>query len=323
MADPLRIAFFHTELSRDGPGLLLRDIERAKDDQVKAVLDVITRAAPHVVVLAGIDWDLDNRAALAFQSALAANGLELPHVFSGAPNRGVDTGLDLDGNGRLGEPRDAHGYGEFTGQNGLAVLSRWPILTPEVEDFSEALWADQPDALLPYDGQPDGLNETLRLSSTNHWLVPIDTAAHGELMLGTFFATTPVFDGPEDRNGRRNHDEVAFWTNLLANRDMPNIVIAGHTNLDPERGDGRRVAIQNLIRDRQLQDPAPTGAAGTATVDWRRDDLPHMRVSYVLPGTSWQVVQSGVWWPETGTEDVDLADAASRHRLVWMDLEHR
>ncbi len=27
--------------------------------------------------------------------------------------------------------------------------------------------------------------------------------------------TPPAFDGPEDRNGRRNHDEIRFWNDYL------------------------------------------------------------------------------------------------------------
>jgi len=25
----------------------------------------------------------------------------------------------------------------------------------------------------------------------------------------------PTFDGPEDRNGKRNHDEIRFWTDYV------------------------------------------------------------------------------------------------------------
>ena len=38
-ADQIRIAYFQTELSRDGPGLLLRDLMRGEDPQVEAVID--------------------------------------------------------------------------------------------------------------------------------------------------------------------------------------------------------------------------------------------------------------------------------------------
>jgi len=28
-------------------------------------------------------------------------------------------------------------------------------------------------------------------------------------------STPPTFDGPEDRNGKRNHDEIRFWTDYV------------------------------------------------------------------------------------------------------------
>jgi hypothetical protein len=29
-------------------------------------------------------------------------------------------------------------------------------------------------------------------------------------------STLPVFDGPEDRNGRRNFDEIRFWADYIS-----------------------------------------------------------------------------------------------------------
>ena len=307
---------YHTELSRKGPGLLLRDIARGTDEQVAAVVAVIAEAAPDVIVLAGIDWDLEARALSALQARLAEVGHPLPHAFTARPNRAIDTGLDLNGNGRLGEPEDAQGYGEFTGMDGLAVLSRFPVLSGQVVDASRMLWSDLPGALLPWPGQPDGVEDIVRLSTTNHWLVPVETGA-GRLTIGTFFAASPVFDGPEDRNGRRNHDEIMFWSLLLDGRtDLPapdGLVIAGQVNLDPDRSEGRREAIRTLLDRPEVTDPLPR----QVTVDWQRDDLEPMRVSYVLPTSAWRVTDAGIIGP------TDLSKTASRHRLVWVDVERR
>lgn len=325
--EALRVAVFHTELSRDGPGLLYRDIARGEDAQVAAVVDVIASAAPDVIVLRGIDWDLDGLALSALAAELAEAGLDLPFRFAARPNRGIPTGLDIDGNGRTGDPEDAQSYGLFVGQEGLAVLSRWPIAAGEAHDFTQMLWADLPGALLPWPGQPDGTAEVLRLSSTAHWLLPIDTPDHGRLWLGAFAATTPVFDGPEDRNGRRNHDELRFWQ-LLLDGALPTpapegLILAGHANLDPDRGEGRREAIRALLSHPELQDPQPRGAADTLTVDWKRDDLERMRISYVLPSQDWRILDAGVVWPPAGTPEAETADTASRHRLVWVDVVRR
>jgi hypothetical protein len=57
-----------------------------------------------------------------------------PHRFAAPPNVGQPTGVDLDGDGRTWRARDAHGYGLFSGDGGMAILSRFPI--GAVRDFS-------------------------------------------------------------------------------------------------------------------------------------------------------------------------------------------
>lgn len=303
-------------MSRDGPGLLLRDIERGKDKDIAAALETIQHADADVLVLQGLDWDLENRALTALATRLAEAQSPYPHRLGLRPNRGTQSGLDLNSNGRIGDPQDAIGYGLFTGANGLAVLSRHPIDRSAVTDFSRFLWADLPDALLPYPGMPESLPRDMPLSTTSHALVPIDTVAHGRLTLGVFGATTPVFDGAEDRNGRRNHDEVTFWAQFLDGnlpaQAPPGFLLAGNANLDPTRGDGRRAAITRLLSHPNLQDPAPEGDLGIATVDFGSDSAGALRVAYLLPDQSWQIDGSGM-----------ITSPLHRHRLIWVDLTRR
>ncbi|HHB80679.1 MAG TPA: endonuclease/exonuclease/phosphatase family protein, partial [Aliiroseovarius sp.] len=267
-AETLRIATYHTDLSRKGPGLLLRDILRAKDPQIAAVINVIKAVEPDVILLLKFDYDLNNQALTDFRDALAAaGGPDYPYLFARLPNSGMATGLDMDNNGRLNEPRDAQGYGRFSGQGGMAVLSRLPIATDAARDFSGFLWRDLPGALLPMreDGpflSPEA-TAVQRLSSVAHWQVPIRLPAGGLLNLLAFHATTPVFDGPEDRNGRRNHDEVLFWPLLLdvalpfAPPEAP-FVILGDANLDANAGEGLKGALTALLEHPAVQDPRPT-----------------------------------------------------------------
>ncbi|WP_010137198.1 endonuclease/exonuclease/phosphatase family protein [Oceanicola sp. S124] len=323
-AEPLRLAYFDAELARDGPAQMLRDILGGKDPQVAAVAQVIAAVAPDVLVLAGIDWDAEARGLEALNRALAA---PYPHLFNAPPNAGLPTGLDLDGNGRLGEARDAQGFGRFTGEGGLAVLSRPPL--GEVRDFSALLWRDLPGALMP-EGDPGA--GVQRLSSTAHWVLPVELPG-GTLRLGIFKATPPVFDGPEDRNGRRNHDEIRFWQHLLdgalADGALPGglpapFVIMGGANLDPDRSEGRRGAIRALLTDPRLQDPAPRGGDGAealATVDWPAPGPGRLRVDYILPARGLVVLGSGVFWPQGEAPLARDVVAASRHRLVWVDID--
>ncbi|WP_050605609.1 endonuclease/exonuclease/phosphatase family protein [Ruegeria sp. 6PALISEP08] len=324
-ADILRIATYNTELSRKGPALLLRDIER-DDSQVLAVIDVIAAAHPDVIALQGIDWDMEGAALNDLANKLRAAGLDYGYHFSAQPNAGLETSLDLDGDGRTQGPGDAQGWGQFTGQGGLAVLSRYEIVSKEVQDFSDLLWQDLPGADLPrVDGQPflsKDAQSVQRLSSTAHWVVPVKTP-WGRINLMTFHAAPPVFDGPEDRNGLRNRDEIRFWSVLL-NGDLGPapagpFAIAGDANLDPLRGEGHKQAIHALLSHPNVQDPRPTDPSGSsATVEWKTTG--EMRVDYVLPSRDLRVVGSGVVWPDESSALFDSAQRASRHRLVWVDI---
>ncbi|MEO1779863.1 MAG: endonuclease/exonuclease/phosphatase family protein [Pseudomonadota bacterium] len=322
LADTYRIATFNTELARDGPGLLLRDIARGGDDQIAAVLAVLAAADADIVALQSFDFDLTGEALTRFAALAGYN-----HHFALRPNTGMATGLDMDGDRLLGGPRDAQGYGRFTGQGGMAVLSRYPIRAEAAQDFSALLWEDIPGALLPeVQGDPFPSAEARaaqRLSTTGHWIVPIDLP-EGTLHLMTFHASPPVFDGPEDRNGRRNHDELRLWQMILDGAFGPApsapFVLAGDANLDPEDGQGRKAAITALLSDPRLQATAPKGFSGTDTVDWD-DPVPgDLRVSYVLPSTDLRVVDSAVLWPAPDDPLAQIAATASRHRLVWVDL---
>ncbi|MEX0309650.1 MAG: endonuclease/exonuclease/phosphatase family protein, partial [Tateyamaria sp.] len=224
-------------------------------------------------------------------------------------------------------PRDAQGYGRFSGQGGMAILSRLPVDAANVQDLSDLLWVDVPEARLPVvNGAPFPSAEAQaaqRLSTTGHWIVPIQTA-NGPFHLMTFHASPPVFDGPEDRNGKRNHDEIRLWQHVLDGsvREVVTgpFVIAGDANLDPRDGSGLHTAIQSLLSDDRLMDVSPRGHADTDTVDWN-DPVPgDLRVSYVLPSTHWRVIDSGVLWPTPDDAFASTVATASRHRVVWADL---
>ncbi|UWR07306.1 endonuclease/exonuclease/phosphatase family protein [Ruegeria sp. B32] len=326
-AEPVRVASFNAELGRKGPGLLLRDI-RHDDPQVQAVIDVLTATAPDVLALQGIDWDHDNLALSALADRLRAAGLDYPHLFAGQPNSGLMTSLDLDGDGERGGPGDAQGWGRFTGNGGLAVLSRYPIAKDEVRDLSALLWKDLPGATLPTRGglpfPSEQAHAVQRLSSTAHWIVPVETP-QGRLNLMTFHATPPVFDGPEDRNGLRNRDEIRLWSVLLDGGLGPapksRFIIAGDANLDPSLGEGRNEAIRDLLQHPSLQDPRPVDGAGSAvTVVWKA--VGERRVDYLLPSVDWVVENAGIRWTDAKGAPLAAARKASRHRLIWVDLSH-
>ncbi|MBP1807233.1 endonuclease/exonuclease/phosphatase family protein [Rubellimicrobium aerolatum] len=301
---------------------------------------VLSAARPDVLLLTDMDWDGDGAALGALAERLAAQGLDYPYRLALPGNAGLDSGLDLDGDGRLGGPGDAQGWGRFAGEGGLALLSRWPL--GEARDLSSLLWRDLPGARLPErDGQPfpsEAARAAQRLSATGHWVVPVETPA-GPATLLAWSAAPPIGDGPERRNALRNADELALWSRLLDGDLGPvpaGIVILGNANLDPADGAGLRAEMTALLADPRLRDPRPAsdGARDAAdpghsgdprldTVDWPEEEggPGNLRVSYVLPAAEWRTLGSGVVWPRPGGPLAAEAEAAGPHRLVWVDID--
>ena len=332
-AEPLRVATWNAGLDRAGPGLLLQDILSDDDPQVAAAVQVIAALDADVLVLTGVDYDHGLVALRALAARTAAAGAAYPHLFALRPNTGMATGLDMDGDGRLGTPRDAQGWGRFAGEGGMAVLSRLPVDEGAVRDLSAMLWRDLPGAILP-PGFPPDQAAVQRLSTTGHWVVPLVRPDGGRLTLLIWHATPPVFDGPEDRNGRRNHDEAALWLRLLDGLlgEVPAgpLVVIGDGNLDPVDGEGRSDAMRALLSHPALQDPAPRGTHGRMEPAHKGDPALDtalydpgpggLRVDLILPSADLKVTGSGVLWPPEGDPLSATLATASRHRPVWVDL---
>ncbi|MCL3881676.1 endonuclease/exonuclease/phosphatase family protein [Marivita sp. GX14005] len=299
MAQELRLALWHVPLTRDGPGLLLRDIVR-QQEPLPAFAQALARADADIIVLTKFDFDAGGAALDAF-AWLIGGGY---HTLALRPNAGLPTGHDMDGDGRLAEPEDAQAYGRFPGQEGMAVLSRIPIASKDVRSFNDMLWRDLPGThIAPNDAGLD----VQRLSSGGHWVVPIHVeSAPLHLLVG--HSGAPVFDGPEDRNGRRNLDELRLWEHILDGGRGPPMpepfVLMANTNLDPQRGEGYRDAMALFLQRPDLQDPLP----GQVTAHW--DDPGPMRVSYLLPSKGFQIRHAEVLPPLEGQD----------HSLIIVDI---
>ena len=357
-AGTLRIATYNTDLSADGPGVLLHDLGRDPDETLAAVIAVIQATRPDVLLLTQFDHDAKGRALNAFRGLLRSGprGIDYGHVFSPPVNAGVPSGADFDGDTMLMGPDDALGYGKFPGDGGMAVLSRLPIDRDAARTFNNLLWRNLPDALLPV--HPDGApwpdaaaQAAMRLSSRAHWDVPVILPDGGRLHLLATNPTPPLFDGPEARNQRRNHDEIAFWNRYLDGAAFPDdqgrtatapdapLVVLGDLNADPNDGAGLRDGIAGLLSHPRLRDarPASVGAGDAArsqgganadhagdpaldTADWRDDGPGNLRVDYVLPSTDLEISSSGVFWPAPGEPLAAEVAAGPAHRLVWIDI---
>ncbi len=334
MTETVRVATYNASLNRPVAGRMAAELADGTDPQLLAAAEVIQRAAPDVLLVNEVDHADGTAEALRNVLAVGRGGaaaIDYPYVFSAPVNTGEPSGLDLDGDGRTDGPGDAWGFGAFPGQYGMVVLSRFPLDTAAVRTFRQFRWADQPDSLLPREYYGENA-DALRLSSKAHWDVPV-TVGDRTVHLLVSHPTPPTFDGPEDRNGRRNHDEIRFTADYLSGATYPvddagrpgglddgaSFVVLGDQNADPEKGDSSPGAIDRLLSTPRVQDPTPSSrTAGTDTADFG-PRVGRLRVDYVLPSDDLEVTASGVFWPAPGEPGAD-AITASDHRLVWVDL---
>lgn len=362
----VRFATFNASLNRESAGGLVRDLATPDNPQARNVAEVIQRVRPDVLLVNEFDFDPDGRAAELFQKnylGVAQNGAEpitYPYQFTAEVNTGVASGRDLDNDGTVvtdpgarGYGNDAIGFGLFPGQYGMVIYSKFPIDRGGVRQFQKLLWKDMPGALLPTkpDGSPwydAGDLAVLRLSSKSHWDVPITVGGKVVHVLASH-PTPPAFDGPEDRNGKRNHDEIRLWADYLtggsnaeylrralppgAAADPPgSFVILGDMNADPVDGGSIEGTIQQLLKHPRVNaDAVPQsggakeaaddqgglnadhkGAPEFDTADFPDKSVGNLRVDYVLPSKDLDVVGKGVFWPSRAD---DLA------RLVRMSPE--
>ena len=351
----VRFATFNASLNRSSAGLLTVHLsDPTVDDQfrrqAKNVAEVIQRIRPDVLLINEFD-PLNNDAAEGGPEDLfrtnflqvSQNGAEpirYPYAFIAPSNTGVPSGLDLDNSGTVGGPNDAFGFGFFPGQFGMVVYSRYPIDHENVRTFQLFKWKDMPGARLPDDPatpQPaDWYSPTelavFRLSSKSHWDVPIQIGGKTVHFLVSH-PTPPVFDGAEDRNGTRNHDEIRFWADYVSPGKSGYIyddegvrgglkpgelfVIAGDQNSDPVDGDSIPGSIQQLTEHPLINaklTPASAGAVEASalqgganathrgdprfdTADFADTAPGNLRADYVLPRKNLQLVDAGVFWP--------------------------
>lgn len=355
-ADRLRIATFNASLNRPVEGRLAADLASGDDAQARAIAAIIQRVRPDILLLNEFDHDDAGTAADEFQEHYLAvpqaggHSINYRWRYLAPVNTGVSAGLDLDHDGRVGGPGDALGYGAFPGQYGMLLLSRYPIDSAGVRSFRHLLWRDMPGALLPPGWYPPEALARLPLSSKSHWDVPVRIGATTLHILASH-PTPPVFDGPEDRNGRRNHDEIRLWADYLSPGEDAWIVddagrrggldagakfvILGDQNADPVDGESVAHAIRQLLGHPRLRaTPAPAsegarlaarrqgganrdqhGDPATDTADFEDRHTGNLRADYVLPSRDLMILDAGVDWP------TDDSPAPSDHHLVWVDVE--
>lgn len=330
--------------------------------QLCKAAEIVQRVRPDVLLINEIDFDAEKRenATRFLERYLKVpqggqQPIDYPHVFFEPVNTGVPTGLDLDNDGKLHGPADAFGFGKYEGQYGMVLYSRFPIDRAGVRTFQKFKWKDMPGNLMPdgTGGKPKWYAPleaaVFRLSSKSHWDIPLRVAAPeqpgGEVIIHVLAShpTPPVFDGAEDRNGRRNFDEIRLWADYIAGGDRASylvddqgrrgglnaresFVIMGDLNADPNKDDRRYgvAAIDQLLKSPRVLDPRPQRSGAAEVADRAKFKTADFgRIDYVLPSADLKAVDAGVFWPASSNPLrglIGAPDPSSDHRLVWVEI---
>jgi Endonuclease/Exonuclease/phosphatase family len=369
----VRFATFNASLNRPTQGRLIADLSAPDNAQARTIAEIVQRERPDVLLVNEFDYDAAGEAAALFQRNYLSVGqqgarpIEYRYRYTAPSNTGVATGFDLNNDGRVvttpGQPGygdDSYGFGEFPGQYGMVVYSKYPIDTKRARTFQNFRWQDMPGAVLPPGWYSPEEQAAFRLSSKSHWDLPIKIGRRTVHLLASH-PTPPTFDGAEDRNGRRNHDEIRFWADYIKGARYiyddqgrrgglklgSTFVIAGDQNADPNDGDSYQGAIHQLLDHPLVNDrftPESEGAAeasalqGAANANHRGDPaqdtadfadaLPNgpgnLRADYVLPSAWLRITDGGVFWPVRADPLSRLTGTfpfpSSDHRSVWIDV---
>ena len=362
----VRTATFNTSLNFRQKGDISQAMKNCQQPRIKKIAAVIQRNKPDLILLNEFDYDPDGKAAEDF----IKNCLTIPHYgqdpinypyhYSNSVNTGEPSGLDLNQNGTLGDAGDAWGYGRFPGQYGMLVLSKLPIDSKNIRTFQNFLYTDMPEtsrSIKPSDGTtyfPDNIWSQLRLVSKSFWDIPVKVDGKTIHFLVSH-PTPPVFDGPEDRNGHRNHDEIRLLSDYLNTTKSHYIVddkgsqgglaagdyfiIAGDMNADPLDGDSTDNPIDQLLDNSLVNTsftPQSSGAVEAAklqaganlihkgdakfdTGDFNDKRPGNLRLDYVLPSQTLKILGGEVFWPASTEIGHDWLDA-SDHHLVYVDI---
>jgi len=354
----LRVAVFNAYLNRKNAGDILADVQSGNDTQIKKVAEIIQRVRPEVLLLAEFDYVADGSAVRSLLknylnvSQNGVKGIDYPYFYLAESNTGIVTEFDLNNDGNVGiGGGDAFGFGVFPGQYAMVLLSQHPIITEEVRTFQKFLWKDMPNATLPVKPQTgeawysDEELEIFRLSSKSHWDVPVQVGDEVIHVLASH-PTPPVFDGKEDRNGLRNHDEIRFWWDYVnPNRsdyiyddkgqkgglgENKRFVIMGDLNASPDEGNGTGNPVAKLFASTYINaDKTPMSVGGVENAPQNAFSATHtagwkMRADYVIPSRfGLQVEQTAIFWPSKSEPHYHLVGPglqSSDHRLVWADF---
>ena len=360
-SDTIRFATYNVSLFRKEEGALAKDLKLGRDTQIQNVAGVIQHVRPDVIALMEFDYDASGLLLDYFQqnylskSQYGEEPIDYNYAISVPSNTGVLSNADFSNDGKIELPADAYGFGRYEGQYAFALLSKYPLDTAQIRSFQKFLWKDMPDVKQPkienggnyYSEKAWGI---FRVSSKNHIDIPIKFPNGKTIHTIIAHPTPPVFDGPEDRNGLRNFDEIRLLKDYVSGENYlvddnggkgglnagSSFVIMGDLNADPIDGDSPSGAIDQLLSHPNVNNKVtignliPSSNGGKVHNKSIKDkgdpafdtSFFGKRVDYVIPSNDIKVITSGVLWPTDGEPLYEQVKnkSASDHLLVWVDI---
>jgi hypothetical protein len=338
--------------------VLIQELSTGTNTQIKNIASIIQTVRPDVILLNEFDYIGDPASGVqAFiknylnKDQSGSKAIDYPYFYYSTVNTGQPSPFDLNNDGKFDKlGNDAWGFGNYPGQYGMMLLSRFPIDTQNIRTFQHFKWKDMPDhhKTVKADGSdwytPEAWTQ-FPLSSKSHWDVPVRIGGNVVHILASH-PTPPTFDGAEDRNGKRNFDEIRFWKDYITDASSAYIyddkgmrgglksgsrfVIMGDQNASPDEGNAITEGIRSLVAHPLVNNDSQPESIGGAqhspdnafaknhTAFWR------MRADYVLPSRKgFSIKSSGVFWPAKGEpmwELVEKRESSSDHRLVWVKV---
>ncbi len=359
LSKTVRFASYNASMFREDEGQLLAELKTPDNDHIHKIAEIIQRTRPDFLAIMEFDYVSENEAALLFQKNYldkSHNGtkpINYPYVYAVPSNTGVLGEVDMNDDGLIKLPDDAYGFGRFSGQYAFAIFSRFPFDEDNIRTFRNMLWTDMPDAKLPKKSNKENFYSkdaltAFRLSSKNHIDIPVKMPDGKIIHALVSHPTPPVFDGPEDKNGLRNHDEIKLWVDYISGADYlkddkgrtggleksAHFVVMGDLNADPLNGDSADGAIAQLLDHPAVNQQVARGnlipkSKGAIEIHPDKKGDPAaltsffgLRIDYVLPSRNLTAKDAAVFWPKKTDSLAYLTKdkASSDHLLVWVDL---
>lgn len=333
-----------------------KELEVSNNAQAQAAAQIIQRFAPDLLSINEMSYDIEgangsthtgenNQLFEDHYLSVSQAGqptLRYPHKYFVRGNSGMASGEGFD-----------YGFAHFRGQYNMAFYSKYPIIKGRVRRFHTFLWKD-----LPGNMKPKSVSDGQRLFDKDFWDIPVDVNGRVVHVL-MCHAVVPVFD---ETNDERNFDTLRFLRDYVkgtASYATPDggiqaddlFVIIGDLNADPDDGESKPGAVQQLLESALIHPSQPEGdgldsdglppdetSYNPSGANFVRNTLKsgigetspggfQLQLDYILPSKTLALAEpgeglrtAGVFWSRLGTTAWKLQRTASDHHFLWTDL---